>query len=161
MNDINIAQIYVQAAPKGLRYSNGLYVAAFLDALAAIAINIEQGATLRVLLFILSTVDHNNHVIVNCADIAKSLHINRATVHKSVKVLVKMNVLCQDRAYRGNYTINIINPRVAYRGNTFTFFKNSLPEIVSATTGESLIPEAISFPTIPGFTEPEDKNRFR
>jgi len=130
-------------------YHNGAFIPVFQDAILAIARNdaIKSG-TLRVLCFILGTVDEKNRFVVEIKDIALYLKISDDTVSRAIKQLIEMNIICRVEGARdrSRYVLSdkILNPRVAYKGNTRKLNKDNLPILLVPGGKNPLIPEVFN-----------------
>lgn len=148
---INLTQINISVSDsRGKGYENGTFVAVFQDAILAISRQKAiSGNVVKVLLFILSLVDANNHVIINKKEIAEALDCDASTVYKSIKVLEKMRIIGADANSRGfTVAMNVINPRLAYHGNTRHLRKTYLPELLAPDGKTPLIPGTIYLPPL-------------
>ena len=138
----NVAYINVQnitipnevAGHKG--YSNGHFLPVFQDAFCAIACNTQiKAGTIRILMYLLSIVDENNRIMGSTKTIAKHLGLSGDTVRRAISQLVSMQIICRisDTFHQNIYelTDKIINPRLAYKGNTRKLNKKSLPLLLS------------------------------
>lgn len=146
MNDLNITQINIVTTPGNSVRSNGKYIAVFQDALYFLSKDLGlKGVVLRLLLYLLATVDNTNRVNVDAQYIASLLKCDPSSVYRAIRQLTKMNIICHDehlstKAFR--LSREIINPRMAYWGNTLKLKKDILPELLN-TQGESLIPGTV------------------
>lgn len=148
ISQINITNIEVSGHQN---YANGDFIPLFLDVLQAIALNVSVNpTTLRVFLYILTTVDRNNYVRIDAQEIVYLLNIGKTSVYKAINQLIAMNVLCQEsnqelhkrfkkwRKFRLN--LYVMNPRVGYRGNTRKINKHLAPAVMQPDGLTPLLP---------------------
>lgn len=151
---MHIAQLNLTISADKYAYKgNGNYIPVFQDALKAIAREKSiSGATKDVLLYILSITELDNRVSINVKNISEELGRNPATVYEAIKTLLKMNILCNktnSRSYQVSLElVDSINPRLAFRGITTKFNKNTLPELLKSDGKTPLIPGAIRIPSL-------------
>lgn len=143
----NLAQINIQNVVYADRssYNNGHFIPVFQDAIRAIACNpFVKPGTLRVLDYILGTVDENNCFFQELADIASSIGCSEDTVERAIKQLVSMHVICKKEGARDRslYELSdkILNPRLAFKGNTRKLRKDDMPVLLTPETVAPLIP---------------------
>ena len=143
----NLAQINIQNVVYADRssYNNGHFIPVFQDAIRAIACNqsVKPG-TRRVLDYILGTVDENNCFYEELVDIANNLGCSEDTVERAIKQLISMHVICKKEGARDRslYELSdkILNPRIAFKGNTRKLRKNDMPILLAPGTSAPLIP---------------------
>lgn len=149
---LQLTQVIVSVAKEATRgYDNGTFIPVFQDALGAIARDTKlTGMTLRVLCFLLSRVQPNNRIYINRTEIAEILCCDISSVSRAINTLIKMNIICSDGSdtTQHHYTMspNIINPRLAYHGNTRKLKKNTLPVLLSSDGNHPLIQGAREIP---------------
>lgn len=138
----------IDHAPKA--YENGRFVPIFQDAAAAIAIAENlTGVDLKLLFYILSVLDESNGFTIIAAKVAELLLTTRQSINRSVKKLIAMKIICADEdnskhSFKlGEY---LLNPRIAYWGDTRTIDKTKLPIPVNNETGEILLLGALDNP---------------
>lgn len=143
----NLAQINIQNVVYSDRssYNNGRFIPVFQDAIRAIACNpsVKPG-TRRVLDYIIGTVDENNCFYEELADIAINLGCSEDTVERAIKQLISMQVICKKEGARDRslYELSdkILNPRIAFKGNTRKLRKEDMPILLEPGTSAPLIP---------------------
>lgn len=148
----NLAQININAIVLDSgSYHNGHFIPVFQDAIIAIACDSSvKSGTLRVLFYILGKVDEHNNICLEVADIVNSLATSDDTVYRAIKQLTDMQVICRKAGARARslYTLSdkILNPRVAYKGNTRKLKKDSLPLLLTPDGEHPLIPSDFPSP---------------
>lgn len=143
----NLAQINIQNIVYTDRssYNNGHFIPVFQDAIRAIACNPDvKPGTLRILDYILGTVDENNCFYEELSDIANNLGCSEDTVERAIKQLVSMHVICKKEGARDRslYELSdkILNPRFAFKGNTRKLRKDAMPILLDPGAVVPLIP---------------------
>lgn len=142
---LNISTIVINNIfiPGQGRYGNGDFVAAFCEPLGMIAQCSEfHGSDLRLLLYLMSKLTRQLcFSSVTFQEIQTNLHMSESTARRTVKNLIRCNILCQSTDAGKLYRLSdkLINPRVAVHGNTKKVNKKDMP-ILYAPDGEELIP---------------------
>ena len=149
----NIAQVNIVLDPSQGVYQNGMFIPVFQDALMEVAkLTTLKGATLRVLLYILSCVDEKNNINVTMAEISSELGCSYSSVNRAITVLEDMNIICRHKGDRRGrkfeLTTKLVNPRLAYRGNTRYLRKEGLPLLLKPDGDTPLIPEVVAIPAL-------------
>ena len=144
IRQVSITEIKVSGQEQ---YTNGDFIPMFIDVLQGIAKDDKmKPTTLRVLLYILTIVDKNNYVHIDITDISEQIGLGKTSVYKAIGYLITMNVLCHDPNHKtrikGKFKLNlyVLNPRVAYRGNTRKINKYLAPAILSSDGETPLLP---------------------
>ena len=144
IRQVSITEIKVSGQEQ---YTNGDFIPMFIDVLQGIAKDDKmKPTTLRVLLYILTIVDKNNEVQIDITDISEQIGLGKTSVYKAVGHLITMNVLCHDPNHKtkrkGKFKLNlyVLNPRVAYRGNTRKINKYLAPVVLSSDGETPLLP---------------------
>ena len=150
-------QIQIITCPTN-SYNNGPFVAVFQVELGAVAESKELKLNdLRVLLFMMASVDSSNCIITSVEMISRRLDCATQSVYRALRKLEKMHILCHQKTIdRGinkyELTLNMINPRLAYHGNTRKLMKQCLPLITKEDGKTPLISGEIKA-VIPEFLE--------
>lgn len=126
-------QIQIITCPTN-SYNNGPFVAVFQVELGAVAESKELKLNdFRVLLFMMASVDSSNCIITSVEMISRRLDCAPQSVYRALRKLEKMHILCHhrtiDRGINKYELLNMINPRLAYHGNTRKLMKQCLPLI--------------------------------
>lgn len=144
IRQVSITEIKVSGQEQ---YTNGDFIPMFIDVLQGIAKDDKiKPTTLRVLLYILTIVDKNNDVHIDITDISEQLGLGKTSVYQAIGHLISMNILCHDPNHKtkrkGKFKLNlyVLNPRVAYRGNTRKINKYLAPVILSSDGETPLLP---------------------
>lgn len=159
INVTNIAEINIVLADRAV-YHNGGFIPVFQKELESIVINKGlTDKTLRVLVLILCYVDENNRISISGDEMSRMLNCNRSTIYRALNVLVKMNVICKSKSDSRVYVLRpqLLNPRLAFKGNTKRLLKENLP-LLMAPDGETLLLPDAKFIEAPNFLfdqEPE------
>ena len=134
---INVGNLVINSPGPKSGYFNGRFIPVFQDPLLAITCNknVKPG-TLRVLLYLISVVDDNNCISESVQSIANHLCISDDTVRRALTQLLQMQVICRksdtgDRLDVYELTDKIMNPRLAYKGNTKLLNKAQLPNLLA------------------------------
>ena len=133
-----IAQIKIVTGRQS-RYENGFFLAVFQRELAALVQDTELKLNdYRILLLMMAYVDNNNCITISIKEITTCLGCASSTVYRTLRKLQKMRVICLksstiDRDIR-KYELSqrLINPRLAYHGNTLELLKDNLPFLYRA-----------------------------
>lgn len=128
-----IAQIQIITGHQS-NYENGHFLAVFQLELAALAEGTDLKLTdYRILLMMMAYVDNYNCISISTKGIAARLGCAISTVYRTLQKLESMKIICLksdtiDRDIR-KYELSqrLINPRLAYHGNTKHLRKNRLP----------------------------------
>ena len=136
---INFGQIIITGND---HYNNGDFIPIFLDELFWLAVKLCD-TTLRVLVYLLSQTDKNNQVTIDIEDMMECLAIKKTSAYKSISTLKTMQILCKAKESKKKYKISlcVINPRLAYRGNTRKINKHLAPVILEPNGKFELIPK--------------------
>lgn len=134
---INVGNIVINSPGLKNGYYNGRFIPVFQDALLAIVCNenVKPG-TIRVMNYLMSVVDEKNCITESVQTIANHLHISDDTVRRALSQLIQMQVLCRksdtgDRCDVYALSDKLMNPRLAYKGNTRLLNKDFLPPLLS------------------------------
>lgn len=131
---------FIDHTPKA--YENGRFVPIFQDAAAAIAMAENlTGVDLKLMFLIISTLDERNSFKIIPTKVAERLNVTRQAISKSVKKLIDMKIICADENDPNNYKLGeyVLNPRIAFWGDTRSIDKTKLPIPVNNETGEILL----------------------
>lgn len=122
-------------------YKNGDFIPVFLEELYWLAISMDP-ITLQVLIYLLSKIDKFNQVIVDVYDIMYDLKIGKTKAYDAVAKLKNMRILCRTDETKRKYKIKlyIINPCLAYHGNTRKINKKLAPQLMGPNGKVPLIP---------------------
>lgn len=137
-------QIQIITCPTN-NYNNGPFVAVFQLELGAVAESKELKLNdLRVLLYMMACVDSTNCIITSVDIMSQRLDCARQSVYRALRKLEKMHLLCHhqtiDRGlHKYELSLSMINPRLAYHGNTRKLVKEVLPLITKEDGKTSLI----------------------
>lgn len=103
-------------APKRVNgFGNG-WLAMAQNPLVMIAQSDLDGADMKVLLMLMAKIDFENLIVLNQAELAREINMNRQHVQRSIKRLIKMGVLLEgqkvgtSRSYR-------LNPNYGWKGS--------------------------------------------
>ena len=147
---INIAQVNILLDPTRSSYTNGMFIPVFQGALGEIAKLNLKGDTLRVLLLILANIDEKNNICLSLKDIAEDLKCSLSSVYRAIRELETMQIICHkgDRhGKRYELSSKLVNPRLAYRGNTRYLRKESLPLLLTPD-GQKPLLDTFRFPEL-------------
>ncbi len=122
-------------------YKNGDFIPVFLEELYWLARRLNP-LTLKVLIYLLSKIDKHNQVNVDVAELKDSLGIGSTTAYEAIADLKKMRILCRAGETTKKYKIKlfVINPSLAFHGNTRKINKKLAPKLMDPTGKEPLIP---------------------
>lgn len=143
----NIAQVNIVIGDGRMGYHNGPFIPVFQDALRALASIELTGVNSRVLLYILGSVDEKNCISVDVSDIAESLKCSRQSVYNSLRTLEKMQIICHRGSSHGKeYELEskIVNPRLAYKGNTRKINCSAVPLLLEPETLTPILGDIIA-----------------
>ena len=135
---IQIAQIQIVTGRQN-KYENGYYMAVFQRELAALVQDTDLKLNdYRILLLMMAYVDNNNCITISVKEITACLGCVKSTVYRTLQKLERMRIICLrsstiDKDFR-KYELSqrLINPRLAYYGNTQQLRKHNLPFILKA-----------------------------
>lgn len=151
-NVTNIAQVNIVLDTSPYGYHNGDFIPVFQDALYEVAkLPTLNGQTIRVLLLILSCVDDKNSINLTITEIANELGCSYSSVYRAIRDLETMNIICHKGDRRGRkyeLTSKLVNPRLAYRGNTRKLKKDHLPILFQTDGITPLLPDSVVVPDI-------------
>lgn len=155
-----IAQIQIFTGPQK-NYENGPFLAVFQLELAALAESSDLKLNdFRILLLMMANVDNNNCITISTKGIAAKLVCAISTVYRTLQKLENMKIICLksdtiDRDIR-KYELSqrLINPRLAYHGNTKRLRKNRLPLLTKPDGVTPLLEQALE-PT-PNYLKPNE-----
>ena len=142
-------QIQIITCPTN-NYNNGSFMAVFQVELGGLARSKELKLNdHRVLEFLVSCVDNYNCIVTSVDSISRELDCAPQSVYRALHKLEKMHILCHHKTIdRGihKYELNLsmINPRLAYHGNTRKLEKKILPLITKEDGITPLIPGEIA-----------------
>ena len=128
-----IAQIQIVTS-RCSSYENGTFLTVFQRELAALVETKEMKLNdYRILLLMMANVDNNNCITISIKGITSILDCNISSVYRTLQKLERMRIICLkgstiDRDFR-KYELSqrLINPRLAYFGNTLELRKHNLP----------------------------------
>ena len=138
---ININNIVINGKEN---YKNGNFIPLFIDTLFWLVTSSHvSNPALRVLLYLLSQIDKHNQVTVDVNELVGNLNMKRRTIYNAIRDLKGMRILCKtsnndNRKYQ--IKLYIINPRLAFYGNTRKINRRLAPEIRVPNGDEPLIP---------------------
>lgn len=143
--EYKIERISIRFVEHALKpYENGRFVPLFQDAAYAISICRSLHETdLRLLFYIFSSLDEKNRFSISPTKVSQRLQTTRQSINRSVKKLVQMKIICSDESsdsyiFRlGDY---VLNPVIAFWGDTRLVDKKNLPIPVDIDTGELMLP---------------------
>lgn len=153
-------QIQIITCPTNT-YNNGPFVAVFQVELGAVAMSKELKLNdHRVLELMISCVDNTNCIITSVDNISHQLDCAPQSVYRALRKLERMHILCHHKTIdRGihKYELNLsmINPRLAYHGNTRKLVKQCLPLITKGDGKTPLISGEVPG-VIPDFVDDDD-----
>lgn len=141
----NIAQLNIYVSDRVLPHvNNGYYTLVFQEELDAIVRNEKvSGSTFRVLGFLIAHVDNKNFITVSSKELAGALHYSPPTIYRALDSLIKMQLICKAPGRGGNryeLTSKLLNPRLAYYGNSQKLIKAGAPIIMCPDGNTPLIP---------------------
>lgn len=126
-NITNIVNILVLTDEKRI-YENGEFIPVFQKPLRALVCRRDVSAeVIRVFGYILTLVDSHNLVHFRVSDMVADLGLSKSMVYKAIHTLEEMNIIClvnnsveKRVSISGDFVARnkMINPRMAYRGNT-------------------------------------------
>lgn len=129
--DIAIERIRITITDGQKRNVNGTFVPFFQDAAISISGCPDlTGTDLQLIFYILGTLDENNVCSLPSSMVAERIGRTRQAVRKSIKKLIDQKYLCVDEHHPNSYLVGefLLNPRIAYRGNTRELDKSQLPQ---------------------------------
>lgn len=146
INNIAIVNLVIEDTIRGTH--NGNFIPVFQAELEAFAAerNVPP-ETYRIFLFLLARVDSNNTINTSIQDMMLVLKLSRSCIYRSLNVLVTMKIICQlknSKNRRFSFDEKIINPRLAFRGDTRRIKKGVLPLLMRYNGSEKLIPNSLS-----------------
>lgn len=135
---VHIDQIVVNSRSN---YKNGDFIPVFLQELYWLARRLDP-LTLKVLVYLLSKIDKYNQVNVDVSEIKEDLEIGNTKAYEAINELKTMRVLCKTEYSTRKYKIKlyVLNPALAYHGNTRKINKRLAPELLCPSGKEPLIP---------------------
>ena len=141
MANITIIHIDKIVVNSNSNYKNGDFIPIFLQELYWLSRRLNP-TTLQVLIYLISKIDKHNQVVVDIPDIMDELGIGSTKAYDAVRDLKTMRVLCRTDETKRRYKIKlyIINPILAYRGNTRKINKKLAPALMCPGGQEPLIP---------------------
>lgn len=140
--DIEIEQIRIIINDGRKRNVNGTFVPFFQDAALSISRCTDlTGTDLQLIYYILGTLDEKNACSLPSTQVAEQIGKTRQAVRKSIKHLIDLKYLCVDEDRPHSYLASeyLLNPRIAYKGNTKDLVKTNLPLPITSK-GLPLIP---------------------
>lgn len=145
----NIAEINIVIAERGI-HNNGDFIPVFTREYEAILSNDKMtDKTARILGILICNVDNNNRITTSIQEIAEELKCNNSTVYRALKTLEEMQIICRsgDR-HGGKYELStkLMNPRLAFYGNTRKLIKDKLPLLMRPDGKTPLLPEVCMIP---------------
>lgn len=155
----NIAQLNIIIREKGL-YNNGDFIPVFTKEYEAILTNAPiSDKTIRILGVLICNVDNNNRITSSAQEIAKKLNCNKSTVYRALNTLERMHIICHNGDKRGGkyeLSTKLMNPRLAFYGNTRRLVKEQLPLILSSDGETPLLPDVCRIPALDFDEDAED-----
>ena len=155
----NIAQINIVVADKGL-YNNGDFIPVFTQEYEAILSNEKiTDKTARILGILICNVDSNNRITTSIRDVAKELKCNESTVYRALKILERMQIICHSGNKHGRkyeLSTKLMNPRLAFYGNTRRLVKEQLPLLMTPDGETPLLPNVCMIPAVDFLNEAKE-----
>ena len=146
----NIAQLTI-IYENQYSYNNGEFSVVFNKEFDAIACSKDITQTdLRVLIHMVTNMDRNNRITVTIDEVASSTHCSRSSIYRALNKLVNMQIICQKAGSSHEklfeLSSKLINPRLAFHGNSRKLKKHILPELLSPDGKTGLIPGTVLEP---------------
>lgn len=152
INNISVSVVNINAirVENHGSYHNGAFIPVFQSAIQAIACDQNiKNRTIRILLYIIGNVDENNCFCSSIKNIAVVLNCSEDTVERAIKQLISMNIICrkEESRERSLYELSdkVLNPRVAFKGNTRKLCLDGLPLLLGSEGKEQLLPSSDPF----------------
>lgn len=144
-NKTNIAQLNVFVSDHAAPYmKNGYFTVVFQRELDAVVSNRNMSSSsFRVLGYLIAHVDNRNQITVTVKQIQKALKYSAPTIYRALDTLISMQLICRRGKGDGNrfeLTSKLLNPRLAFYGNSQKLLKNNTPLILAPDGLTKLLP---------------------